>query len=128
MKIHPGRKMNRKRILNHPHSRTLTLHSHSLFLLHGSLPLFGSSLAPENCRSLLPSTYCLPQWMWAGQRSVPGQTEGQPGEQRVTRAWICPHRDWWPGSLSKFQEFRFVVNKSIVQSYQIRMSFKNSNI
>lgn len=47
MKIYPGRKMNRERIPNHPIPCTLTLCSHSLFLLHESLPLFESSLAPD---------------------------------------------------------------------------------
>lgn len=93
MKIYPGRKMNMTRIPNHPLSCPWTLHSHSQLPLQGSQPLFGSSLAPQHRLSLLPNPHCLSQWVWVGQRSVPGQTEGQAGVHRVTRAWICPYTD-----------------------------------
>lgn len=48
----------------HPLPCTMTVYCHSLFLFHGSQPLFRSSLVPECGLSSLPNIYYLSQWVW----------------------------------------------------------------
>lgn len=84
-------KKNRNKILNYLLSWTFTLHSHSLFLFHGSQPVFKSSLTPEPW-VFTTAQYILP-FIVVGLKPVPGQAEGHAVVQKVTWAMnLTPHR------------------------------------